>query len=76
MHCFILFKEKNKWYHFEHSNRQKRGIHQYDNIDSASKNTISRFEKNDIRKLTEIPKIPDQLTFKEFNQYVNSFDSQ
>ena len=76
MHCFILFKEKNKWYHFEHSNRQKRGIHQYDNIDSAIKNTISRFEKNDIRKLTEIPKIPDQLTFKEFNQYVNSFDSQ
>lgn len=32
-------------------------------------------ERGDIRKLTEIDSIPDKLTFKDFNQFVNEFDN-
>ena len=75
MHCFVLFKNNDCWYHFEHSNYPKRGIHKYDNIDAAIKNITSGFKENDIRELTEIPNIPEGLSFKEFNKYVNSFKS-
>lgn len=74
MHCFVLFKYNDYWYHFEHSNRPKRGIHKYESVESAIKDITSGFEKQDIRVLTEIPDIPDNITFKEFNKYVNSFD--
>lgn len=74
MHCFVLFKHENIWYHFEHSNRPKRGIHKYDSIESAIENITSGFEKTEIKKLTEISEIPSGLTFKEFNDYVNDFD--
>lgn len=74
MHCFLLFKEGDNWYHFEHSNRPKRGIHKYKNIDEAINSITSGYEENDIRLLTEIPDIPDGLTFMEFNGYVNQFN--
>ena len=76
MHCFVLFKYKDKWYHFEHSNGPKRGIHQYDSIDDATKKITSDLEKDsEIRVLTEIPNIPSELSFQRFNQYVNQFDT-
>lgn len=73
MHCFVLFHYQDKWYHFEHSNFNKRGIHAFDSIESAIKSEIDRHDENDIRELVEIPSIPDGLTFKQFNQYVNTF---
>lgn len=30
MHCFVLFKDNNSWYHFEHSSYLRRGIHKYE----------------------------------------------
>ena len=75
MHCFVLFKYNNTWYHFEHSNRPKRGIHEYKSIEEALRKITDGFEEHgDIRKLTEINEIPEKLTFKEFNQYVNKYD--
>lgn len=77
MHCFILFKYNDNWYHFEHSNRPKRGIHKYESVSAAITDITSGFEEHgDIRKLTEIDSIPDGLTFKEFNEYVNQFDNK
>lgn len=76
MHCFVLFKYNDSWYHFEHSNRPKRGIHKYESIEKAIEEITSGFEEHgDIRKLTEIDSIPDNLTFKEFNNFVNEFDN-
>ena len=76
MHCFVLFKYNDIWYHFEHSNRPKRGIHKYVSVEKAIEEITSGFEEHgDIRKLTEIDSIPDGLTFKEFNQFVNEFDN-
>lgn len=75
MHCFVLFKKDEKWYHFEHSNRQKRGIHEYATEEEAIFDITKGFkEHGDIRKLTQIDEIPEGLTFLEFNEYVNEFD--
>ena len=75
MHCIMLFKDNDTWYHFEHSNASKRGIHRYNSVEEALEN-ITRWHKEhgDIRKLTEIDSIPDGLSFKEFNQFVNKYD--
>lgn len=76
MHCFVLFNYNGSWYHFEHSNRPKRGIHKYESVESAIEEITSGFEEHgDIRKLTGIDSIPDGLTFKEFNNFVNEFDN-
>lgn len=76
MHCFVLFKYNDNWYHFEHSNRPKRGIHKYESVESAIEEITSGFEeRGDIRKLTEIDSIPIGITFKKFNNFVNEFDN-
>lgn len=76
MHCFVLFNYNGSWYHFEHSNKPKRGIHKYESVESAIEEITSGFDEHgDIRKLTEIDSIPDGLTFKEFNNFVNEFDN-
>lgn len=75
MHCFVLFYFQDRWYHFEHANFNKRGIHEFDSIESAIKSEVDRHDENDIRELTEIPNIPDGLTYQQFNQYVNTFET-
>ncbi len=75
MHCIVLFEYNDIWYHFEHSNQMKRGIHKYNSVDEALSSITSEFDKeNDVRVLTEIDEIKDKLTYKDFNLYVNSFD--
>lgn len=77
MHCFVLFFNDNKWYYFEHSIPEKRGIYKFNSIDEALKSIIDSYdEKGDVRLLTEIPDIPENLSLKELNQYVNQFDNQ
>lgn len=76
MHIIILFNKNNNWYHFEHSNYPLRGIHKYKNINEALNDITSGFEeRGDIRKLTEINNIPSNLSFKEFNDYINQFNN-
>lgn len=74
MHCFLLFKVKDIWYHFEHSNSPKRGIHPYANLTIALEKICEEFKKDNIRILTEIPDIPDGLSFVEFIEYVHKKD--
>lgn len=75
MHCLVYFKNNDKWYHFEHSNFQCRGIHEYNTLEEGINNRIKTFEeKGEYRKMTEIPFIPVGLTFGEFNKFVNQYD--
>lgn len=75
MHCFVLYHNQGKWFHFEHTNSLNRGIHPYETLEAAIEAEINRHEPDDIRQLSEIPEIPDGLTFLEFNQYVNQFST-
>lgn len=75
MHCFVLFKKDNLWYWFEHSMDPVKGIHPFNDIDSALDNITCKWKKGE-RELAEIDDIPDGLSYKEFNLYVNSFDKR
>ena len=76
MHCLVFYKDGDKWYHFEHSNQGEIGIHEYDSYEDGLNKRLKHFEaKGDIRSLTEIPELPSGLSFKEFNEYINSFDN-
>lgn len=75
MHCFSLFKDGNKWYHFEHSNPEMVGIHEYNTIEEALENLIAYFKKRDngvSRKLDEIEKIPANYSFTELLDYIDN----
>ena len=74
MHVLTVYEDNNKWYYFEHSNTRMSGIRAFDSLDDFIeyyKSTMS----ND-RILTEIPEIPDGLSYGEFNQYVNRIDEK
>ena len=75
MHCFVLFKKDDNWYHFEHSMTPIKGIHKYNSVEEALDNITSNWDKTE-RQLVEIDDIPDNLSFKEFNQYINQFDKK
>lgn len=67
MHAFLLYKENDKWYHFEHSDKSKRGIHEYKNINDALENI-----KIDGRILKCINEIEDNITLEEvINKVLN-----
>lgn len=75
MHCFVLFRKDDCWYHFEHSMTPIKNIYKYDTTSEALKWITSKWNKNE-RQLAEIDDIPEHLTFKELNQYINSFDNE
>lgn len=68
MHCFVLYKDGSRWYHFEHSNDKQKGIHLYTSIDDALDNIVE--DKN--LKIIQLPDIPTDLTFKQLNTFINS----
>lgn len=75
MHCFILCYQNNKVYHVEHPNWYNLGIHEYPDEITAI-NTINDYYINlsggVSRPITEFYEIKDNLSFKEFNNYINS----
>lgn len=75
MHCFILCYQDNKVYHIEHPNWYNLGIHEYKDETTAI-NTINDYyvelSGGVSRPLTEFYEIKDHLSFKEFNNYINS----
>ncbi len=74
MHCFVLYHYHDKWYHFEHSDSIHRGIYEYETIEQALQCQIATDSEKKNQVLTEIPSIPEGITFKEFNNYVNNFE--
>lgn len=77
MHCFILCYIDNKVYHIEHPNWYRIGIYEYKNEKEALKNINDYYVKlsNGIsRPITEFYKIDSNISFKEFNSYINNLD--
>lgn len=77
MHCFILYYVDDKVYQIEHPNWEKIGIYEYSNEEIA-KETINKYYvemvKGKSRPITEFYEVIPNLTFKEFNNYINSLD--
>ena len=77
MHCFVLYYQNNKVYQIEHPNWERIGIYEFEKEETAIK------EINDYyinmsggipRPITEFFEVPPHITFKEFNNYINSLD--
>ena len=77
MHCFVLYYKDDKVYHIEHPNPEKVGIYEYNNEEEAIKNINDYYIKMSggiIRPVTEFFEVKEGLSFKEFNNYINSLD--
>ena len=78
MHCFILCYIDNYVYHIEHPNWYKIGIYKFDNEEEAL-TTINNYyvelSGGIARPITEFYEIKPTLSFKEFNNYINSLDN-
>jgi len=79
MHCFILYYDEDGVHQIEHPNGERKGIYHFKDEETAIKSI------NDIyvemsggipRPVTEYYDVKPGLTFKEFNEYVNSLDDK
>ena len=79
MHCFVLYYLDIKVYHIEHPNFEKIGIYEYDSEEIAI-NKINEYYVNMSggipRPITEFYEVNPNLSFKEFNNYINSLDKE
>lgn len=77
MHCFILCYIDNKVYHIEHPNWYRIGIYEYEDEQEALKTINDYYIKLSggiSRPITEFYKIDYNISFKEFNSYINNLD--
>lgn len=77
MHCFVLYYLNNKVYHMEHPNFEKVGIYEYDDEVTAL-NTINdyyvKMANGKSRPITQFFSVTPNISFKQFNNYINSLD--
>lgn len=74
MHCFVLFYQKNKVYHLEHPNGEKKGIYEYDSEKEAIRAIVDYYIELRGGKespTTKFESVPTGLSFREFNAYIN-----
>lgn len=77
MHCFILSYIDNCVYQIEHPNWYKIGIYKYE-IEQEALETINKYyvelSGGIARPIAEFYEVKDNISFKEFNNYINSLD--
>ncbi len=77
MHCFTIYENNNRWYHFEHANPDLVGIHQYSTKEEAIKEILTYFrnrDKGEERRLNKVDQIPGELSFEKLNAYLNQLE--
>lgn len=79
MHCFILCYIDNYVYHIEHPNFHRIGIYKYKS-ELEALGTINKYyvelSGGISRPVTQFYGIKPNLSFKEFNNYINSLDKE
>ena len=77
MHCFVLYWKDGKVWQIEHPNQNRKGIYAFSDEDTA----VRAIEDYDIAlrggkksPTTEFTMVEQGLSFREFNQYINSLD--
>lgn len=79
MHCFILYYIGDKVFQLEHPNWERVGIYEFDSEEEAIKSINEYYIKmvdGKARPVTEFYEVKPNLSFKEFNQYINSLDEK
>ena len=79
MHCFVLYYQNNKVYQLEHPNLDRIGIYEFNSEEEAIQEINDYYVKmvnGKSRPVTEFFEVEPNLSFKEFNEYINSLDDQ
>ena len=79
MHCFVLYYLNNKVYHIEHPNWYKIGIYEYSSEEEAIKKINDYYIELSggiPRPVTQFYEVKPNISFKEFNNYINSLDER
>lgn len=79
MHCFILYSLDDKVYQIEHPNWERIGIYEFESFEKAIDEINDYYVKmaeGKSRPVTEFHEVPPNLSFKEFNEYINDLDKK
>ncbi len=79
MHCFVLYFLNSKVYQIEHPNEEKTGIYEFNNEEEAVKKINDYYVElanGKGRPVTEFYKVIPNISFKEFNNYINELDKK
>ena len=79
MHCFVLYELNGKVYQIEHPNWERVGIYEFDSEEKAISEINDYYVKmaeGKSRPVTEYFEVQPNLSFKEFNNYINSLDEE
>ena len=79
MHCFVLYFMNDKVYQIEHPNWERIGIYEFASEEEAV-STINdyyvKMAEGKSRPVTEFFDVEPNLSFQEFNNYINSLDEK
>lgn len=79
MHCFVLYYLNNKVYQIEHPNWMRIGIYEFASEEAAIKEINDYYiemAEGMPRPLAEYYEVTPNISFKEFNNYINSLDKK
>ena len=77
MHCFVLYYLNDKVYQIEHPNWERIGIYEFNSEEIAIKEINQYYvemAKGKSRPVTEFFEVKPGISFKNFNEYINSLD--
>ena len=78
MHCFVLYYLNGKVYQIEHPNWERIGIYEFKTEEEAIETINEYYVKladGKSRPVTQFFEVPYNLSFKEFNNYINDLPS-
>ena len=76
MHCFILYYANNKVFQIEHPNWERIGIYEFNSEEEAINDYYVKMSGGKSRPVTEFYTVIPNISFKEFNEYINSLDEE
>ncbi len=79
MHCFVLYYLNDKVYQIEHPDRDRIGIYEYPSEEQALKELVVHYSTiftGDYIFLTEFSEVPYNISYKNFNLYINELAKQ
>ena len=77
MHCFVLYWKDGKVWQIEHPNQNRKGIYAFSDEDTAVRAIEDYYialRGGKKSPTTEFTMVEQGLSFREFNQYINSLD--
>lgn len=79
MHCFVLYYLNDKVYQIEHPNPDRIGIYEFKTLEEAIdeiNNYYVELSGGIARPITEFYDVQPNISFKEFNNYINGLDKE